>query len=487
MDDLRADDLEDDEIPFAPGQLMEFRTGQLDDVLNEKLENAFHKQTSQFLLHDVAKIASEHDPIDLAIAAHRLPAQARYVLFENLPDIHAKIVFMINTGSTSRSAIFRQLPDVEIVELLEQMPSDEAVEILEDMSDRRFRKLLDKLDPDRAKAILEQKKHERNTAGRLMTDEFFAFPMNTTLGEAATAIRDTPGIDLTRSVFVLTDNNELAGYVPVRNLVVNPPFVPLRQVMRPVLHTVTPETSRDEVVDIVERYGTPTLPVVDDEDHLVGLIVYEDIVEAMEDIADETIATIAGTAESISEHEPMIKRFFWRAPWLLVTLCAGMVSFSTQTYFIGRPWFSFVPLVVPLIAGMSGNVGLQCSTVLVRGMATGELSRGSRREAAIKELLIGLMIGTAFGLLSGLVVFLLIHLGLMHPGSDPAVVGMTVSFGVFGACLTATCLGTFSPFFFVRMGIDPAVASGPIVTAFNDVSSMMMFIVVARLVYLFYS
>lgn len=486
MGDDREEILENDEVPFAPGYLMEFRTGQLDDVLMQKLEGAFHKQTSQLLLHDVAKIASEHDPIDLAFAAYRLPAEARYVLYENLPDMSAKISFMIHTGKTSRAAIFRQLRDEEIVELIEAMPTDEAVEVLEDLSERRFRRVLDKVESEKAKGILDYKKHERNTAGRLMTDEFFAFPMNTTLGEVATAIRDNPGIDLVRNIFVLTDNKEIAGFVPVRNLIVNPPFVPLRQVMRPVLHTVTPETSRDEVVDIVERYGAPNLPVVDEDDHLVGVIIYEDVVEAMEDIADQTIATIAGTAESISEREPMLTRFFWRAPWLLVTLCAGIVSFSTQTYFLGRSWFSFVPLVVPLIAGMSGNVGLQCSTVLVRSMATGEISRGTRREAMGKELLIGLLIGSCFGLLSGTVVFMLIHLGLMHPGSEPIVVGATVSFGVFCACLTATMLGTFSPFFFARMGIDPAVASGPIVTAFNDVTSMLMFVIVARVVYSFF-
>jgi magnesium transporter len=478
-------DYEDEEIPYAQGSLMEFRTGHLDDVLKEKLENAFHKQTSHLLLHDVAKIASEHDPIDLAVACHRLPQQARYFLFENLPDLESKIIFLINTESASRAAIFRHISDEELVDLVNGMPPDEAVVVLEALSERRFRRIMEKVEWERAKVILDLKKHARNTAGRLMTNEFFAFPMNATLGEVAARIRDNPGIDLTRSIFVVTDQEELAGYVPVRNLIVNPPFVPLRQVMRPVLQTVTVDTSRDEVVDIVERYGIPTLPVIDNEDHLVGIIVYEDVVEAMEDIADETIASIAGTAESISEHEPTLIRFFGRAPWLIVTLLAGMISFFTQAHFRDRPWVSFIPMVVPLIAGMSGNIGLQCSTILVRGMATGELSRGSRREAIGEELLIGLLIGCVFGLLSGFVVFGLIHLGLMHPGADSLHVGLTVSAGVLCASLTATFMGTFSPFFFARVGIDPAVASGPIVTAFNDVTSMLMFYLVAWMIYAF--
>lgn len=465
--------------------LLDSRTQYLDDVLNEKLERAFHKQTSQLLLHDVAKIAIDHDPIDLAYAVTRLPASARIVVYDNLPDFESKVTFIINTTRNTRTVIFRQISDREIKDLIECMPPDEAINVLDDMSDRRLKKVMDLLESNIAYRIRELQKHERNSAGRLMTDEFFAFPMATTIGEVSRYIRDHPGIDLTRSIFVLSDNGELAGYVPARNLIVNPPFLPLKQVMRPVPHTVRPDTTRDEVVDIVERYAIPTLAVVDEKDRLVGVIPYEDVVEAMEDIADETIASIAGTGEDFSEHEPILKRYFWRVPWLVVTLLAGMVTSTTLSQFEGRAWFAIVPFFVPLIAGMSGNVGLQCSTILVRGMATGELSPGQRKEAILKEIAIGSLIGVTFGISCGVLVYLLNYFGVQHIGTDPFAVGILVSSGLFGACMTATVLGSLSPFFFARIGVDPAVASGPIVTAFNDVSSTLMFLLVARGTYLF--
>lgn len=482
MENGHADNEEIDDESAVHGHLMDSKTGQLDDVLNEKLEQAFHKQTSQVLLHDVAKIASEHDPIDLAYAVTRLPPSARVVVYENLPDLNAKIIFMINTSSTTRAAIFRQIDDLEIKSLIERMPPDEAVWLLDDMSDRRLKRVLDLLDVKKAARIRELQKHDRQSAGRLMTNEFFAFHMNTTIGEVAAAIRDNPGIELTRSIFVLTDDGELAGYVPGRNLIVNPHYLPLRQVMRPILHKITADASRDEVVDLVERYKIPALPVVDDEDHLLGVITYEDVVEAMEDIADETIASIAGTAEDVSEHEPIFKRFMWRAPWLLVTLCAGLVTATAMTHFNDRIWFVIVPFFVPLINMMSGNVGLQCSTILVRGLSTGELSPGRRKDAVFKEILIGLLIGCSFGVLCGLVVFILSDFGFHLAGTNPFVLGTTITFGVLGACMTATILGAFSPFLFARFRIDPAVAAGPIVTAFNDVLSTLMFFLVARVV-----
>lgn len=481
------DDLEEvevfDDYSSSVGNLMDSKTSQLDDVLNEKLSSAFHKQTAQVLFHDVAKIASEYDPIDLAHAVTRLPPGARIVVYDNLPDLNAKIIFMINTGSSTRSAIFRQIDDNEIRRLIAHMPPDEAVWILDDMSDRRLKRVLDHFDPKKAARIREQQQHDRHSAGRLMTNEFFAFHMNNTIGEVAAYIRDRPGIELTRRIFVLSDDDTLAGYVPDRNLIINADELPLRQVMRPILHKVTPDDSRDEVVDLVERYKIPALPVVDHEDHLLGVITYEDVVEAMEDIADETIANIAGTAEDVSEQAPILQRFFLRAPWLLVTLCAGLVTATAMAYFKDSSWFLYVPFFVPLIAGMSGNVGIQCSTILVRGMSTGSLSTGSRIDAMTKELGIGLLIGAAFGVICGTAVYLLNQFGIYAVGGNPIAVGTTVSVGVLGACLMATMLGTFSPFFFARFGIDPAVASGPIVTAFNDVLSTLMFFLIARVLY----
>lgn len=463
------------------------KIGQLDDVLNEKLENAFHQQTSQNLLHDVAKIACEHDPIDLAFVVTRLPPPARVVVYDNLPDLAAKIIFMINASTTTRTAIFRQVDDAEIISLIEQMPPDEAVWMLEDISDRRIKRILDRLDSKKAQRIKELQQHERHSAGRLMTNEFFAFKMNTPIGEVAANIRDNPGIDFNRIIFVLNDIGELAGYVPARNLIINPDFVPIRQVMRPILHKVYADASRDEVIDLVERYKIPALPVVDKDDKLVGVINHDDVMEAIEDITDETIASIAGTAEDLNEREPIYKRVMWRAPWLLVTLCAGLVTATAMTHFSEQLWFAFLPFFVPLITGMSGNVGIQCSTILVRGMSTGELSKGSKRIAVLNEILIGLCIGVVFGILCGCAVYILNLFGVHQAGSEPFKLGITVSCGLLSACMVATLLGALSPFVFARLGVDPAVASGPIVTAFNDVLSTLSFFLVAKALSLAFS
>lgn len=462
------------------GSRIDSKTNQLNDLLIEKLEHAFHKHTSQVMVHELVKIAIEHDPIDLAHVATRLPPGVRYLLYENLPDMRAKMLFMMNTGSNTHLAIFRYISDEEIKQLIEKMPPDEAVSVLEDLSDRRLRRVLDLLESKKAARIKEVLKHSRDSAGRLMTNEYFSFLMNTKIGQVAARIRDNPGIELTRSIFVIGEEGELIGYVPARNLIVNPDNVPIRQVMKPVLHKILPEATKDEVVDVVERYKIPTLPVVDENDKLLGVITYEDVLEAMEDIADQTIANIAGTAEGVGESAPLVRRYLWRAPWLIVTLFAGLVTATVLTYFSTQPWFVFPIIFVPLITGMSGNVGIQCSTILVRGMATGEITSGTKKEVCFREMAIGFLIGITFGILCGVVVFLLNELGVLHINEKPLVIGSVVTAGLFGACGIATLLGSLSPLFFAKLRIDPAVASGPIVTAFNDVLSTITYFLIAK-------
>lgn len=465
----------------ASANLLESKTSQLADILEEKLEAAFHKQTSTLAVHDIAKIVSEHSPVDLSYAARRLPVSDRPVLYENLPNLASKSVFLINADSATQVSVFRRISDEETKELVENMPPDEAVSMLENVSERRYRRVLDLLDPKKSAKIRELDKHARNTAGRLMTNEFFSFPMEVTIGEVSEIIRDNPGTDLSMWIFVVNASGELQGYVPVRNLIINPPNLPLKQVMKALSHKISPETSREEVVEIVERYKICLLPVVDSLDHPIGVINYEDVIEAVEDISDETIATMAGTIEKVTESESFTRKFLSRAPWLFVTLCAGLINVGVMSSFqcYEKGLLTFVLFFVPLITGMSGNIGIQCSTILVRSMAVGLLSMGNRREAIIKESMIGVCAGGLFGVISGFAVYAMDFVGASGSAIPPSVVGVIVGVGLMGSCIAGTLLGVFSPLFFARMGIDPAVASGPIVTAFNDFLSMSIYFLIA--------
>src|SRR5690606_15985393 len=181
----------------------------------------------------------------------------------------------------------------------------------------------------------------------------------------------------------------------------------------PILHKVTVDATREEVIDLVERYKIFSLPVVDIDNYLIGVITHEDVVEAMEDLADETIAHMAGAREKFSSYDSILKRFLTRAPWLGVTLFAGFVNVGVMSSFQKHEGgiLTFALFFVPLITGMSGNIGLQCSTILIRGMAHGTIPSHSKKDTILKELASGLFTGAIFGVICGLIVYMLDLLG----------------------------------------------------------------------------
>jgi len=462
-------------------QSQDFKTRQLDQLLAERIDKAFHKETSQICFENLAKIAEEHSPIDLAYAASMLPTSLRPILFQNFLSLDRKIDFLINTDNCTKTAIFRYITDQEIKVILEEAPAADVVDLLDTISEKKYRKILEIIDPNKAEAIKELKAHSRNSAGRLMTSEFFAFKPNKTVGQACEIIKNNPGVEFTRRVFVVDEHDILTGVITARHLIVNGDQVKLKEVMRPAVHVVKPETTREEVIDTFQRYKISGLPVVDDTGVLLGVISQDDVIEAMEDISDATIACMAGTGEKVSESEPFFKRFLCRAPWLFVTLLAGLLNMSIMNVFQNTEgiFLTFVFFFVPLVTGMSGNIGLQCSTILVRNMALGLLSKDTQKEIIIKETILGLFTGGAFGVLSGFLVFLLNLHGLVVTSISAVALGVIVSVGVFGACISGTLLGVLSPMFFSRIGIDPAVSAGPIVTAFNDFLSMTIYFLIA--------
>lgn len=455
-------------------------TKNIDDLLQENLESAINKETSKVRLQSIAKIACDHCPIDLAIAATCLPSTVRPILYDNLPHLDAKCSFLMNTDKSTRIHVFRFLKDLEFKILLEKMPPDDAMEVMEDLSDRRHKRMLAIMEEKKANKIRELRRHNLKSAGRLMTLDFFSFNLDTTIQEASTSIRNNPHIDCTKGIFVVSKTKELLGFVPSRNMIINNPKLSLRDVMRPLLHKVTAEATREEVIEIFERYKISFLPVVDGDNDIIGVIAQEDVVEAMEDLADETMAKIGGTGENISISDPLLTRFMARSPWLFVTLLAGMINVAIMSSFESQEGkvLTFVLFFVPLITGMSGNIGIQCSTVLVRNMALTGCSSG-KRTIYYKEIMIGLFLGSIFGFFCGSVLYILGLLGLCFMGVSAVYVGLIVGLGLVGACFAGTFLGVLSPLFFQRIGVDPAIAAGPMVTAFNDFLSMTIYFLIA--------
>lgn len=456
-----------------------------DEELMVRLDEVFRLGTSsEHQSHELAKISSEYSAIDLSYAALRLPLSYRIQIFDEIDDDLERAHFFTHIDSTTRELLFAEMEDEEIARMIEEMPSDEAVFVIEDLVLPRLGAVLNRLSEAKAQSIEALSRHRPNTAGRLMTNEYFAFQMDTNIGQAARYIRDHPRIDLMRRVFVLDENQELQGFVPLRTLVINPPSLPLKKVMRQIAHIVSVDAPRDEVIELFERYKMTELPVIDHEGQLCGIITYEDVAEAIEDQTDETLAQISGTAQEVRIDDPLLKNFFARAPWLFVTLVAGIINANNMEMFqIHHVFVLFVPLVI----GMSGNIGIQCSTLMIRAMATGYMTRKNVRKAVLMELRTAVFTGVLFGIFCGLVLFLIGSVGIFESPLPIEKLSLIIATGQIGACLFGAAIGSWSPIFFNRLGFDAAISSGPITTAFNDVLANLVYFLIATHLLAFFS
>lgn len=448
-----------------------------DEELLERITAAFSTYDKGLVHSRLRQIAEEQSAHDLAFAAERLPLNQRALIFKSLPSAEAKTTFLIHVEERTRKGLFIEIDDAEIAQLVEQMPPDEAVWALEDLPMARYFRILDLLDPKKADSIRELQKYETNTAGRLMTNEFFAFQASHTVAAAARYIRDNPNIDLLRRIFILDSEKRLLGFVPIRNLVVSRPHLPLEKICRPIEHFVDPNEDRDQVLEKFERYRISDLPVIDSTHRLVGVISYDDILELLEDVADETLATIAGT-DSERAYLTRWQHFLTRAPWLGVTLIGGFITASNMQWFQAP---HNIIAFVPLINGMSGGVGIQSSGLMLRGMSSGALkSMSACVQAAYSEWINGVLVGIAFGIASGFALWSSQYLELYHTTMSAWHLSVVVSTGLMASCALASFLGVFFPIVFEKVGVEPAVSAGPLVTAINDVLSTIMYFTVAH-------
>ncbi|WP_192875470.1 magnesium transporter [Candidatus Similichlamydia epinepheli] len=451
-----------------------------DSLLYEKLLRIFSLSSQKHFWNELLCLCAKSSPEDLAHVSQSCMTEQRIYIYEALQTFERRVKFFASAGKSTKKVIASTLCDEDVSKIIMSLPVDEALLVIEALSYGREHRIMALLEPKKSAKISAQRGYVPGTVGRLMSRDFFAFQANWTIGDAAVFIREHPEIDFLLRVFILEKSGTLCGFVPSRALLIYPLSMPLKRVMRSISQVVTPDSPIEEVIEIFDRYKDTDVPVVDSEGVLLGVITYEDVLDSIEEKADKTIAHISGTGEEIEGETPLLRGVLTRAPWLVITLCAGLLNAGNLSRFPVKD--RILLHFVPMINGMSGNVGLQCSTVLVRGIAAGLVPERSTLMVVFREIAIGASAGLLFGCFAGVMITLLQKLFCLYGGVaiHPWELGLVVGIGLSGACLFATTLGVLFPLFFEKIGVDPAVASGPIVTAINDVTSTAMYFLLAQ-------
>ena len=381
---------------------------------------------------------------------------------------------LTEVDDTIREEILDELPAETVAEGVRELDSDDAVAILEDLPKDEQNEILEQLPAPERVALARSLDYPENSAGRRMQDEFIAVAPYWTVGETIDYLREQPELpDRFWELYVVDAAGHLKGAVALDRLLRTKRPVSVEELVDDELRPVRATDDQEEVARLFERYDLVSAPVVDANDRLVGVITFDDIVDVIEEEAEEDIKALGGVrgGEELSDSVWTIAK--GRFPWLLANLLTALLSSWVISNFEGAlQKMVALAVLMPIVASMGGNAGTQTMTVAVRALATRELSSANAWRVIRRELLVGVLNGLSFALIMGVIAaswFNVTDLGL--------VMGLAMLTVLAAAALG----GILIPLGLIRLGVDPAVSSGPFVTTVTDVVGFFSFLGIATL------
>ncbi|MDY6820536.1 MAG: magnesium transporter [Deferribacterota bacterium] len=408
------------------------------------------------------------------------------IIIKNLSDLDRKKIWNILGGKPILSKVILELEESQIIELFEtmnskeiamllnEMESDDAANILMLVDEERISEILSYMDKQKASRVERLLRYPEDSAGFTMNPNFFALHEDTTVKEATKVLHKAENLEMVFYLYVVDSEGKLSGVVSLRQLILNPPERKLKEVMTRDVIKVDVYTDREEVAKIVERYDLLAVPVVDTNNRLVGIITVDDVIDIIREETTEDIYKMAGTTDD----ELIIgNRSFWiakvRSPWLLITFFGELITAFIISYFHGKVQeFAVLASFIPLIMAMAGNVGTQSSTILIRGLALGKITKKDMVKVIFKEVRVGVIMGVLLGLLLSIVAPIL--------GVDVKV-GVVLGVAMLSAIIFATFIGSIVPATLIKMKLDPAVASSPLISTLNDITGLTIYFTISLL------
>ena len=428
---------------------------------------------------DVRRLLVDAHPADVAELLDQLDEpRVRQRVFRLLPPKAASAVLSL-VSRTVRDELVATLSDRELAGLVEELDTDDAADLVETLPEERTPTVLAEMPSELAEEIGDLLDHPPDTAGGIMQTEYVSVPQYATVEQAIGLIRrahdDVPEV---HDVFVVNMERRVTGILPLSYLVLARPDEAVAEVMDRPAVSVPVEMPQDEVARILQKYDFVSVPVVDGEDRLVGRVTIDDVVDVIEEEASKDIYAIAGVeGESINlTRDSVFKRVGERFSWVVATVVLGLVvALVISKVFVATfEKMALLAAFLPVIIATAGAVGLQSSTLVVRAIALGTLSFQRILSVITREAATGLALGASCGLITAAASYV-INMG----SPDILRLSLAVLVGMVISVTAAACIGTIQPIIFYRLNRDPAVAAGPLVTAFNDLLGTTLYLVVA--------
>ena len=444
---------------------------QLTDELIEKVEILVEDQKDKDLkdlLNDFhhADIAEILDELDLDDAV--------YVI--KLLDSELTSDILMELDDDDREKILKNLSAKEIAEEVEELDTDDAADIIAELPEERQEAVFSQIEDEEHKAeIQELLTYEDNTAGSLMAKELVKVYETWTVAGCLRRIRgQAKEVTRVHSIYVVDKEEKLIGRLSLKDLIVAKSDQKIADIAKDNVDFVHVNDDDEDVAKVMAKYDLEAIPVVDDEQTLLGRITIDDIVDVLKDEAEKDYQLAAGITQDVEADDSIMELTRARLPWLFLGLVGGVGAFIIMFYFE-----EYLPeqaiilfLFTPLIAAMAGNVGVQSSAIIVQGLANDDV-KGSINNRLIKEMLLAA--------LNGIILSLFLFL-FVWAWTQEFNLALAISISLIVVIIVAGLIGTFVPLFLDKRGIDPAIATGPFITTSNDIFGIVIYLLIAKLI-----
>ena len=415
----------------------------------------------------LADLLEDAHQADVSRAIRELPPEDQVRVFRLLSPQHAGEVLAELDDPTLRELV-GSLPEVEVSRVLDRMPPEHVADVVEELPKEQADEILELMEEEKSEEVQELLEYAENTAGRLMSHDFVAVHEFATVAQAIDHIRKAATRDDGFYVYVVDDHDHLVGIVPLHKLLTADPATPVRSVRREGVESVAVDTDQEEVARLVQRHHLIEVAVVDDDRRLVGTISVDDVIDVIRDEATEDIQRLAGVPGDETVLDPPKAVFTKRLVWRLINLATAVLAASVIGLFEGSiRSLATLAIFMPIVASMGGIGTTQTATVVVRGIALGEMTAGVLMRVLRKEVWLGLTTGLANGLVLAVIAYLWKGGWLLA-----FILGLALIFNM----IVAAVVGTLVPIALKTFRVDPAIASSVIITTFTDVCGFFSFL-----------
>jgi magnesium transporter len=419
-------------------------------------------------------------PADIADLLDTLDEPERVAVFALLDAVTASEVLDETLDDTTYELI-EAVPDEHVADLLEILPMDDAAELLSELPPERSVELIALMEPDDAVEVQKLLAYADDTAGRLMTEKVVRVRRRWTVEETIEHLREMdPETETFTYLYTVDDEDHLTGVVPLRRLLTAPPQATLGELTDPQVVSVSVDTDQEDVARLVARYDFVAIPVVDLEGRLAGVITHDDVVDILAEEATEDIQRFGGsqplerTYLSVSAVTIARKRIGWL---LMLLLTATLTSTVVKLFEGDLAQVAALALFIPMLIGTGGNAGSQTTATVIRALSLGEISPRDGLRVLWHELRTGLLMGAVMSLAAfGYALIWTNDLALTQE------LALTVSLSIAAILVWAVGMGALLPLVAARLGIDPPVVSGPMMSTLVDATGLFIYFSIARLV-----